>query len=84
MMMNIPIITTFVGTINYLMKSEHNCLEVKVKDVQSIVTAIERLLEKPKLAQNLVQQGRITIINYLSDKKIKHAEHLDQFIKQNL
>lgn len=84
MMMNIPIVTTFVGTINYLMKSEHNCLELKVKDVNSIVTAIERLLEKPNLAQNLVQQGRRTIINYLEDKKMKHSDHLNQYIQQDL
>lgn len=84
MMMQIPIITTFVGTINFLMKDEYNCLELKVKDINSIVSAVERLISKPQVAQNISDQGRKTIIEYLVDKKIKHVEHLNNFIEQDL
>jgi glycosyltransferase involved in cell wall biosynthesis len=81
MIMGIPIVTTFVGSIDYLMKKEINCLEIKVRDIDSIVFALKRLIDKPKLANDLTEKARKTVINYLSDKKRNHEEHLNHFIK---
>ncbi|ATL76033.1 glycosyl transferase family 1 [Chryseobacterium piperi] len=82
MMMQIPIVTTFVGTIGYLMKDQLNCLELIPKNSESIVNQIEKLINNPDLAQSLANNGLETIIYYLKDKKINHAEQLDQFIKK--
>ncbi|MBK1897721.1 glycosyltransferase [Chryseobacterium sp. YIM B02567] len=84
MMMHMPIITTFVGTINYLMKDNSNCLELIPKDSKSIVDQTEKLINDSDLAQNLADNGLKTIISYLNDKKMNHAEQLDQFIQKFL
>lgn len=84
MIMSIPIVTTFVGSVNYLMKKDVNCLEIKVKDIDSIVRALKTLIDNPNFANDLTKQARKTMINYLADKKIKHADHLDLFIRENL
>jgi len=77
MIMRIPILTTFVGTINFLMIDGYNCLEIMPKSVVSIVENIEKLLNDPILSQNIADNGGNTIIKYLSDKKIDHAEQLN-------
>lgn len=84
MIMHIPIVTTFVGTIDYLMKDNSNCLELIPKNSESIVNQIEKLIKNPSLAQSLADNGLETIIYYLKDKKTNHAEQLDQFIQNFL
>lgn len=83
MMMNIPIVTTFVGTISYLMEDRVNCLMIKAKDINSIVCSIEELIVNPILAQRIADKGRVTIEDYLSDKKNRHSEQLNKFIQGN-
>lgn len=80
MMMNIGIITTFVGTINYLMKSEENCLELEVRNVESIVENVERLCANRGLLENISANGNRTIIEYLASKKLSHAEQVKKFV----
>ncbi|MEN5380485.1 glycosyltransferase family 4 protein [Sphingobacterium kitahiroshimense] len=77
MIMRIPILTTFVGTINFLMKDGDNCLEIKPKSVNSIVENIDKLISNPVLAQNIADNGANTIIEYLDDKKMDHSEQLN-------
>ncbi len=84
MMMRIPILTTFVGTIDYIMKDKYNCLKILPKDVNSIVNRVEELVSNAELAQVIVDNGAATILNYLSDKKENHAKQLNDFIASNL
>ncbi|AZA63241.1 glycosyltransferase [Chryseobacterium indoltheticum] len=84
MMMHMPILTTFVGSIGYLMKDNSNCLELVPKNNESIVNQVERLINDSDLAQKLADRGLNTITSYLEDKKVNHAEQLDQFIKKFL
>lgn len=84
MMMHMPILTTFVGTISYLMKDNSNCLELIPKNSESIVNQVERLINNSDLAQSLADDGLKTITSYLVDKKANHAEQLDQFIQKFL
>lgn len=84
MMMHMPIMTTFVGTINYLMKDNSNCLQLIPRDSKSIVDQTEKLINNSDLAQSLADNGLKTIISYLDDKKMNHAEQLDQFIQKFL
>jgi glycosyltransferase involved in cell wall biosynthesis len=77
MIMRIPIVTTFVGTINFLMVDEYNCLEIVPKSADSIVENIEKLLNNPLLTQDIADNGTNTIVKYLSDKKTDHAEQIN-------
>ena len=76
MIFGVPIITTFVGAISYLMKDNYNCYNIKSKCTEDLVLKINEVLvyyeNKAKVALN----GTETIINYLSDKKNKHAVQL--------
>ncbi|MET4081166.1 glycosyltransferase involved in cell wall biosynthesis [Pedobacter sp. UYP30] len=81
MIMHMPILTTFVGTISYLMKDDVNSLEIIPKSAQSIVNQIEKLINQSNLAQRLGNSGLKTIKNYLDDKKVGHAEQLNQFLE---
>ncbi|MCS4166236.1 glycosyltransferase family 4 protein [Sphingobacterium sp. BIGb0116] len=77
MIMRIPIITTFVGTINFLMTDEYNCLQILPKSVDSIVENIEKLINDPVLGQVIADNGANTIAKYLYDKKMDHSEQLN-------
>jgi glycosyltransferase involved in cell wall biosynthesis len=80
MILGIPILTTFVGTISYLMRDHVNCYEIKPKDVDSIRNEVEGFLisyeEKAKVARVATQD----IMEYLSDKKDKHGVQLSRYI----
>lgn len=82
LIMRIPILTTFVGTIGYLMKNNNNCIELKPKDVNSIVDGISRVISEQGLAEYLSKTGTETIVNYLVDKKENHANHLNKYLKR--
>ncbi len=84
MLMRMPILTTFVGSIDYLMQDKVNCIKIAVKDVDSIVSGVEMLINNPKLTRIISDNGLITINDYLSDKKKTHAESLNNFIKNNI
>lgn len=77
MIMRIPIITTFVGTISFLMTDGYNCLQIVPKSVDSIIENIEKLINNPVLAQGIADNGANTIIEYLYDKKMDHSEQLN-------
>lgn len=82
MLMRMPIITTFVGTISYLMRNNYNCLEIFPRDANGIVESIKKLIDNPNFAKKLGENGINTILDYLSDKKLSHAEHLNRIIKK--
>nr|WP_207795805.1 glycosyltransferase family 4 protein [Sphingobacterium haloxyli] len=80
MMMHLPIITTFVGSVEFLMKDGLNCSEIKPRDVNSIIEKVELLLNNPTLLQAIADGGTKTIINYLNDKKRDHATQLNDLL----
>lgn len=84
MIFGVPIITTFVGTIPYLMKDRENCMRIEPKDVNNQTLVLETFLldyaNNAKVAINATE----TIKRYLSDKKFKHAEQLHNLITGNI
>lgn len=82
MIMRMPIVTTFVGNISFLMKDSYNCLEIFPKDAQSIVNAILKLKHNPKLAEMISNNGLKTIKSYLFDKRLDHASQLNCILNQ--
>lgn len=81
MIMHMPIITTFVGSIGFLMKDKENSIEIKPQNVQSIVDGLELVLKDESLAQSISDEGTNTIIKYLVDKKLDHSLQLDSLLK---
>ncbi len=82
MMMHMPIVTTFVGSICHLMKDKENCLEIKVQNTESIVEKITLLIKNRFLAQSISDSAVKTINNYLIDKKQDHAKQLNSLLKK--
>ena len=61
MALGIPIITTRVGGIPYLIKENFNGLMVEPEDHLAMVGAIESLLKDPELAEKLSENGRSSV-----------------------
>ncbi|CAL65567.1 glycosyltransferase family 4 protein [Christiangramia forsetii] len=60
MALGLPVVSTNVGGIPYLISDEENGLLVKPQDSREMVNAIKKLLEHPKLAEKLSYKGRLT------------------------
>ncbi|WP_418359212.1 glycosyltransferase family 4 protein [Sphingobacterium detergens] len=78
MLMRMPILTTFVGTINFLMEDGYNCIQIMPRSMSSIVEGVQKLIQNTSLAQTIADNGVKTILKYLGDKKIGHAEQLNK------
>ena len=76
MIFGVPIITTFVGGIAYLMKDEFNCYRIEPKDAQSIKVKIYEAIINYENTAELARNATKTIIDYLADKKDSHAARL--------
>ncbi len=59
MALGLPIVTTNVGGIPYLVKDRETALLVDVNDHQAMATKIINLLESPKLVEQLSTKGRL-------------------------
>lgn len=82
MIFGVPIITSFVGTISSLMKDKINCYEVEPENSNHLKDKIDMFLKNYTNVAQVAFNGRETIEFYLSDKKLSHAEHLNQIIKR--
>lgn len=80
LIMGVPILTTFVGAISYLMKDNENCLKLEVQSAQSIMEKLKVLLKDMTLRSRLSINGTLTIKEYLKDNQKSHAEILADFI----
>ena len=58
MALGLPVVTTEVGGIPYLLKNEEDAILVQPNDASVFVHAVNRLLENPILAEKLSRQGR--------------------------
>lgn len=80
MIFRVPIITTFVGSISYLMKDNFNCLEIGVNNPKSIYEKLKYLMNNLELKDELIENATNTIINYLGTNSLSH----EQIILNNL
>jgi glycosyltransferase involved in cell wall biosynthesis len=76
MLLGTPVLTTFVGTIPYLMKDGFNCFKLNVRNVNSIAEQIQNIFsnysEKAKVAINATE----TVSMYLSKHSKSHSDLL--------
>jgi glycosyltransferase involved in cell wall biosynthesis len=82
MILGIPIATTMVGSIPFLMKSGVNCLEIIPKDAQQLARVLDQIVNDYAVASAVARRGTETIKDYLSDKKLPHAEQLLSIIQK--
>ena len=59
MALGLPIVSTNVGGIPYLISNEENGLLVEPRDSEAMAKDIIRLIENPELAESLSNQGRL-------------------------
>jgi glycosyltransferase involved in cell wall biosynthesis len=64
MALGIPVVSTNVGGIPFLLQHQKNALLVSDDAVQSMVNEINNLITIPKLALQLSENGRKTVENF--------------------
>jgi len=82
MIAGLPILTTFVGTISYLMKDGVNCYQISLKNPADIASRIANVINDYPEKATVAINGIKTIRSYLSDKKETHEEHLIRILKE--
>src|SRR5690554_133534 len=55
--LGLPVVTTNVGGIPFLLKDQEHALLVDAKDTQAMVTAIKKLITQPNLKNTIVDSG---------------------------
>lgn len=83
MIFGLPIITTFVGGISFLMKNEYNCFEIQPKSISSIVSKLKYVLENYELIENITINGKNTVSEIVDYRRPTHAWELNNFLVNN-
>jgi glycosyltransferase involved in cell wall biosynthesis len=60
MALGLPVVSTNVGGIPFLIDHEHNGILVEPNNAEGFIEAIEKLMDRPRTAEKLVEQARKT------------------------
>ena len=82
MIFGIPIVTTFVGGVSYLMKSDFNCVEIQPKSVASITEKISKLLDNYNSVGAIVENAINTVRDIVASDRPTHAMVLNAILKE--
>jgi len=82
MIAGLPILTTFVGTISYLMKDGMNCYEIPKKNPADLALHIIDVIRDYPNKARVAINGAKTIQDYLQDKKQSHAVQLVRILRE--
>lgn len=82
MMAGTPIITTIVGGIPALMKSNYNCFEIQPRSVESIVDTLLIIMNDYRVCGVKAKNGIEFVDKYFSSLKYTHSELLHNFLTQ--
>lgn len=77
MIFGVPIITTFVGSISYIMKDHQNCYEIKPKDARDIEAKLMNLITNYREASFVAENGTRTILEYLEENSETHLQKIN-------
>ncbi|WP_158650721.1 glycosyltransferase family 4 protein [Acinetobacter indicus] len=80
MIFGTPIITTFVGGIPYLMRDKFNCVQIKVKSVESIVNALIYSINNHEKMLDYAKNAQTTVKPIINSTRLSHAEALHNAI----
>jgi glycosyltransferase involved in cell wall biosynthesis len=82
MIFGIPIVTTFVGGIPYLMKNDFNCVEIQPKSVDSLTEKISNLLDNYNSAGVMVKNAIDTVRDIVASDRPTHAMVLNAILQE--
>ncbi len=82
MIFGLPIVTTFVGGIPYLMKNHFNCVEIQSKSVDSLTEKIGNLLDNYNSVGVMVKNAIDTVRNIVASDRPTHAMILNAILKE--
>lgn len=82
MIFGIPIVTTFVGGIPFLMKNDFNCVEIKSKSVDSLTEKISHLLDNYNSAGIMVKNAIDTVRDIVASDRPTHAMVLNAILQE--
>jgi glycosyltransferase involved in cell wall biosynthesis len=84
MIFGTPIITTFVGSIAYLMKDNYNCYKIKPKDPSGLCDVIASTIMDYETKSTIALNGTTTIRNYLSKYNESHSSQLNRILSERI
>jgi glycosyltransferase involved in cell wall biosynthesis len=64
MALGLPVVSTNVGGIPYLLEHNNNALLVDDDDIDDMINQINRLFTEPNLANNLSEKGKDSVKNF--------------------
>lgn len=80
MVFGVPIITTIVGGIPFIMKDGYNCKAIIPKSEESIVDALTFAFENYTEMGRMARNGTLTVKGVLGSKRLSHAMELHHHI----
>lgn len=83
MMFKTPILTTFVGGIECIMKDNFNCIKIEPHNPICIADKIRFAIEHKELMKQITDNASDTCINYFKRLPYSHGQHLGKFLSEN-
>jgi glycosyltransferase involved in cell wall biosynthesis len=80
MIFGVPVISTYVGSISYLLVDGYNSFKVEPNDYNSLAVLINQFCRHYNTTAQIAVNGTKTIVDYLADKKDNHAVQLLKLI----
>lgn len=80
MLFRTPILTTFVGGINCIMRDGFNCMRIELHNPKSIANKIEFALEHSDVLKIITDNAVNTCIDYFKRLPYSHGEHLGRVL----
>ena len=83
MMFKTPILTTFVGGIDCIMKDNFNCIKIEPHSPTSIAEKIEFALTHRDLMKKITDNATNTCIDYFKQLPYSHGQHLGYILSES-
>lgn len=74
MIFDVPIVTTFVGTIPYIMKDNYNCYKIEVNNKSNIVEKVGFILNNYPSTTKIAKNATTTVRQYLDTYNVTHED----------
>jgi len=84
MIFGTPIITTFVGSISFLMKDNYDCYRIEPKDPSGLCDVIVSVITDYKTKSKIGLNGTTTIRNYLYKYNESHSSLLNRILFEQI
>lgn len=82
MIFDVPIITTFVGAISYIMKDNFNCFRIEENNKDSIVEKLDFVLKNYSSTNLISKNATKTIRKYLETNNMSHEEIIIKYFNE--